>query len=573
MKTILEQLGYKDLGGDYRGYINTWVELWQGNIKGFHEYKEFNGREYVTRHRKTLGMGKKVCEDWADTLYNPETKITIGETEQEKEARLQEQEAKVAEAKELKKQKQKELFEKNVKGKDTEKTDGTDPEQEETGFKEDLSEDKETNEQEVAENKEGVDKPKTVKTKQQINQEKLDDILENNNFVNRLNVLLEKTFAFGTGATVVNKNLKDEVKIDFVDVRNIYPLKTEYGEITECAFSSQLSHEMVALQVHKRENDKFIIENYVFKKQDQSFIPMELPDNLEQSFESNIQLYQIIKPALANNVDIDQPLGLSIFANAIDEIKGVDQAYSSLDSELTTGRIRAFIQTGGLDYGQRDDGSTYPVYDKNQQEYYILPEDIVNDEGTFIKVDTPALRIPQIEQALEKQLTLCGRKVGFGDDAYSFRDGSIYTNTAQIVSTNSKFFKTRQKHLSVLENALIKTVKAMLYLHDGTEIEEVAVDFDDSIIEDNEAVFNRNMMLLNGGHLSIQEFFERTENLTQDMAQELVDKINADLDLAEEVGLEGEDYFPEQDPEQEEDDADEKDVVEKLKKVLTDKDE
>lgn len=456
MKTILNQLQYKDLAEDYRSHIESWVKLWQGEIKGFHEYREFNGREQVNRYRKTLGMGKKGCEDWADTLFNPETQITVDEA---KQARLNE-------------------------------------------------------------------------------------ILEDNDFENKFNVLLEKTFAFGTGAIVENQDEKGNIKIDFVDARNIYPLKVEYGTITECAFASQHDHKTTVLQVHKKEGSKYKIENHVFEKQGKTYQKKELPKHIKPTFTSDYALFQIIKPALANNVDIDQPMGLSVLANAVDETKGVDQAYTSLDAELRTGRIRAFVQVGGLDKGITEDGEEYLKYDKDQEEYYILPEDTINEEGTFIKVDAPTLRVDSIELALEKQLTLFGRKIGFGDDAYSFRDGSVYTNTAQIISTNSKFFKTRQKHLTVVEKAVKSMVEAIMLI-DGSEVKEVTVDFDDSIIEDTEVTFNHSMMLLNAGHISIQEFFERTENLTPELAQELVDKINDDKGLQEEVALEGEDQVQE----------------------------
>lgn len=46
---------------------------------------------------------------------------------------------------------------------------------------------------------------------------------------------------------------------------------------------------------------------------------------------------------IVNNVDPDSPMGVAVFANAIDQLKGVDIAYDSYVNEFILGKKRIFV--------------------------------------------------------------------------------------------------------------------------------------------------------------------------------------------------------------------------------------
>ena len=90
---------------------------------------------------------------------------------------------------------------------------------------------------------------------------------------------------------------------------------------------------------------------------------------------------------------------------------------------------------------------------------------------------------------------------------YSFTKGSVYTNEAQVISTNSKLFRRLKKHELVLEDALIDLVRAVIYAATNQVYnEEIIIDFDDSIIEDKttEKQSDRNDVSL--GAMSLEEY-------------------------------------------------------------------
>ena len=69
--------------------------------------------------------------------------------------------------------------------------------------------------------------------------ERLAEILKDNNFQKQGNQLIEKAFALGTGAFVEYLDADKQVIIDYIRADMIYPLSWDNGDITECAFGTQ----------------------------------------------------------------------------------------------------------------------------------------------------------------------------------------------------------------------------------------------------------------------------------------------------------------------------------------------
>lgn len=84
---ILEKLkekGYDTIPEEFYDQIDLWKSWYDGNVRDFHNYRVFNGQKTVQCKRYSLGMGKKVAEDWANLLLNEKVNITLeGQKEQE----------------------------------------------------------------------------------------------------------------------------------------------------------------------------------------------------------------------------------------------------------------------------------------------------------------------------------------------------------------------------------------------------------------------------------------------------------------------------------------------------------
>lgn len=80
----LNELGYATIPEEFYSKVAEWKSWYQGNVKGFHSYRVRNGESMVNCKRYSLGMGKKLCEDWANLLMNEKVQITLeGQREQE----------------------------------------------------------------------------------------------------------------------------------------------------------------------------------------------------------------------------------------------------------------------------------------------------------------------------------------------------------------------------------------------------------------------------------------------------------------------------------------------------------
>ena len=80
----LNELGYSTIPEAFYSKVAEWKSWYQGNVKGFHSYRVRNGESMVNCKRYALGMGKKLCEDWANLLMNEKVQITLeGQKEQE----------------------------------------------------------------------------------------------------------------------------------------------------------------------------------------------------------------------------------------------------------------------------------------------------------------------------------------------------------------------------------------------------------------------------------------------------------------------------------------------------------
>lgn len=81
---ILQDKGFNTIPEDFYTKIGVWKSWYDGNVKDFHNFQVFNGQNRVKCRRYTLGMGKKVAEDWANLLMNEKVAITLeGNKEQE----------------------------------------------------------------------------------------------------------------------------------------------------------------------------------------------------------------------------------------------------------------------------------------------------------------------------------------------------------------------------------------------------------------------------------------------------------------------------------------------------------
>ena len=453
LKDVFHELGYEvEWAKDFTRYIDLWRSWYEGNVKSFHNYKVYNGMKRVNVKRRSLSMAKKVCEDWADLLFNEKVSITT----------------------------------------DNEKTN-----------------------------------------------ELLHQILDDNDFWILCNQGIEKTFALGTGAFVcgVDNLTTDEdgryiqdgeakTKIQYLTADKIIPLSWDALHITECAFVDtrvEKGKEITQVSIHKlNEKGNYIIINRFFEGGLNNLRPIEERDYVFDTL-SPLPWFEINKPNICNNIDIESPYGISIFANSIDILEGLDIAYDGLPTEFLLGRKRIFVDKSLTKVSQLD-GTEQLTFDLNDILFYSLPEGFSDSNSIGLQDNTQALRVQEHNEGIQFQLNLLSAKTGFGQAYYKFENGTVSTAT-EVVSENSQMFRKLKKHEIILDACLTDLVKIISYIEttfvgNTMDYDNIIIDFDDSIIEDKDKERNTDRADMSDGIMRREEYRAKYYNETEEEALE-----------------------------------------------------
>ncbi len=423
--------------------IAEWISWYEGNVRNFSFYKVYSGRgTYKRCRRKSMGMAKKLSEDIADLLLNERVTITLND----------------------------------------EKT-----------------------------------------------HEFVQKVLEDNRFLVMGNDYQERKAFTGTVAyipyledTEISESgevLSGKISISYVDAPYIYPVTWNNGQVTECIFAFPYTvsrKKYVQLQSHLLENEEYVIQNTVLRVEAGSQEGTELTEeewNQLKPFRmlakevrtgSTEPQFVIDRLNITNNADCNNPMGVAIFANAIDTLKKLDIEYDSYCNEFELGRKRIFVRPEML---TNEDGS--PAFDPDDSVFYALPEDDASGEGLLKEIDM-SLRAEQHSKAINDDLNYLSLKCGFGTNRYQFGATGAKTAT-EIISENSDMYRMIKKHEILLEDALKQLIHIIIRL--GMVLNEplnpdveITIDFDDSIIEDKETERNRDRQDVSMGVMSHAEY-------------------------------------------------------------------
>lgn len=327
----------------------------------------------------------------------------------------------------------------------------------------------------------------TIGIKEDAVRERIFAVLEANQFEARANQLVELSFALGTGAMVEYLD-GDEVKIDYIRAGMIYPIAWDNGRVTECAFGSvrvRGKKKQVYLNIHRLEKGEYVIENHLFDLNSSTLSETALPEGVLQEVHTHSARprFQILTPNIANNIDPDTPMGISVYANALDQLESADLVYDSYYNEYRLGKKRITVPVSMARIIMEEDGVMTPIFDDNDTEFYAVPQEDVNEQK--IQEHNMEIRAEAHEAGIQTMLNFVSWKTGSGGRRYVFRDGQIKTAT-EVISSNSDLYRNLKKHEKTIGNALTELIQSIADLLGIGEV-TVTISFDDSIITDTDA--------------------------------------------------------------------------------------
>lgn len=368
----------------------------------------------------------------------------------------------------------------------------------------------------------------------QKNQENMDRLLADTKFWSKGNKGVEESFALGQGAFVCGVDANKKPKVQFVNRTKIYPITVEDDMVTECAFVN-INGRDVVFQFHTINQDtkNYEIRTIKGEKQNNDITmrigSVDTGDDVIFDTKSNMPWFMMYKPNISNNININSPMGISIYANSLDKLQGVDLAYDAFCTEMNIGKGRIFVDKSLTRIDQ--DGETR-VFDNRDIAFYVYG-DGTSENKEPLKFYNPTLRVNDFFTGINRALSLLSSAVGFGENRYRF-DGTGITTATQVISENSEMFRTLKKHEIILNDTLIDIIKCLMYIcntfGDGTykfvEETNIEIKFDDSIIEDKESEKASDRTDVNMGIMSKAEYRAKWYNEDIDTAKANIEEIS-----------------------------------------------
>ena len=369
----------------------------------------------------------------------------------------------------------------------------------------------------------------------------VNDVLRQNNFFVKMGEHIEQSMALGGGALKVwfkpdrdgegNALKTGRIEIGYAMADQFVPTAWDNAETKDAIFISRKAkggYYYTRVEWHKWDGESYVITNDVYRadyrpnessNQDILGVHMPLaeiyPELAPVTEIKNIgaSLFSYYRTAGANNLDDNSPLGISIYANALDTLHALDMAFDGFNSFIRLGKPKIVVPYRALRPVIDDKGMVRHYFDPNDETFAGL--DIDNDNFE-IKDMTISLHVDEHVAAINALLNLFCLQVGFSPSTFTFdKNGGMKTAT-EVISENSKTYKTvknTQNNVRPAVERLVDNIIAVASLYDveyeGTPISTLAaggyhtsIVFDDSVIQDQQTNLNQGIMLMTNGLLS-----------------------------------------------------------------------
>lgn len=434
------------------------------------------------------------------------------------------------------------------------------------------------------------------------------DVLAKNGFWTKMQEHIEQVLALGGGAIKAWYEVKRDstgkeipgsggIRLGFCMADQFVPTAWDNSQVTDGVFISREAkggYYYTRLEWHQWDGLTYYISNEAYRSEykeadpgasePQDILGFRYPLNEIYPFineNTSMQglttsLFAYYRTAVANNIDDNSPLGVSIYANALSTLKSLDVCYDSFIREFQLGKKRIIVPAQCLrSVLDPITGESRRYFDATDEAYVAFSTD--NPDALKIQDNSVELRVDEHERAINAFLSVLCLQLGFSAGTFTFDKASGLKTATEVISENSKTYKTIKGHQLQVKMAIAKIIDAIIQiaaLYDlqwnGYSIRTLAaqgwetkVVFDDSILQDRQTNINEGILLTTNGLMSKKRFMVEKLGYTEEEAlQELKEiqeesHVSVDMyDTSERFGQET-GISPNEEPEAEEESEEE----------------
>jgi A118 family predicted phage portal protein len=354
-------------------------------------------------------------------------------------------------------------------------------------------------------------------------------VLDKNAFAEKMQESIEEGLALGCSALKVWAESKhDEDGNEIPDTRKLMigyamadqfiPIAWDNAKVTEGVFVSRIAkggYYYTRLEWHRWNGLTYVITNELYRSEIQKgknpeetqdilgvrYPLSEIYPYLEEETEIPVEesLFSYWRTPIANNLDDNSPLGMSIYGNALETLHALDICYDSFVREFRLGKKRIIVPARAVrSVVDPQTGRLVRYFDANDETYEALASDTPDD--LKIQDNSVELRVDEHVAAINAFLSILCLQVGFSAGTFSFDQHTGLKTATEVVSENSKTYKTIKTIQNQIKPAIEHLVQniidvAILYEMDidWQTIESLVkngyninVTFDDDVTQDRQ---------------------------------------------------------------------------------------
>ena len=414
----LKKQGYENVSTSYYKWIDLWESWWRNEVD-FHKYRDDSGEE---RTMYTLGMAKRMSEDWASILFSERDEVTT--------------EASTAKQTELNNK----YLDKQLKILRVYKDLPT------------------AIEKAMATGTAGaILRVKHAKIDKQgglfADERTKTDII----YVSASQIIpLRVEHGEMIDVAIVSENIVNDKKEYYIEIHKLQ-YKTEKSKIFK-----------------KQEKEIYFISNTYLDEHGNEIQKADIAK--QYTVNSNVPLFSIMKPAIANpineNYNIINGLGFSVYGTALPQLKACDITYHNFVMDFYLGGKKVFynkkiVQTKTIkdSEGREIEVPIYPD-DLTRQQWKTYGNEMQNlQQEPAIKEYNPDLRVEEDTAGIQFALNVFAFKGGLGTGYYKFDSGRGNVITAtQYVGDRQDLIINANKHRKNVDEFVSGIAKAILLL-------------------------------------------------------------------------------------------------------------
>jgi A118 family predicted phage portal protein len=345
--------------------------------------------------------------------------------------------------------------------------------------------------------------------------------------------------------SVVNKKIvpTKETSYDLIKVsaKNIIPLRIEHGRIIDVAFVSGMKKDkkkVIYIELHRLTKNGYVINNIYLDAKSGKEVKYENVIH-EMETETDTPLFSILRTPIINTIDNNLGLGMSMYGNAIDQIKACDIAYNNFVMDFVLGGKKIIYNKKLIKYETRKvknaDGTytteEYPIYpdDISKQQFMEVGDSLSKDE--LIHEYNPDLRPDQNKEGIQFALDVLSFMANLGTKYYEFSGGSVVTAT-QYAGDRQDLMKNAKKYRDNINEFIGGIIKAGLLLgrlvlkKNVTEDCNIEVTNRDGLLISDEEIKEQYRQEYNMGLISKVTYLMKINNWTEEEAKEELARID-----------------------------------------------